>query len=242
MDNLELLFQVPIEELQKGYTRRNDDFICLFCSHRCTSGIIYPLGSLLLEAERAIQAHIAEEHGAVFQVLLNLDRRVTGLTDAQKELLEGFWLGKSDKDLATGQNITASTIRNHRFKFKERERQARIFVALMGLMGCEPQFIPIHKGATMVDDRYAITTEEEQEILDKYVKDGKLTVFPPKEKRKLVVLRHLAGKFQPDTIYHEKQINEIIKEFYSDYVTLRRYLIEYGFLERNRDGSEYRLV
>jgi len=94
----------------------------------------------------------------------------------------------------------------------------------------------------MVDDRYAITTQEEQETLDKYVKDGKLAVFPPKEKRKLVVLRHLAGKFQADTVYHEKQINEIIKDFYSDYVTLRRYLIEYGFLERNRDGSEYRLV
>jgi hypothetical protein len=30
MDTMELLFQVPIEDLQKGYTRSNEDFLLNF--------------------------------------------------------------------------------------------------------------------------------------------------------------------------------------------------------------------
>jgi len=36
-------------------------------------------------------------------------------------------------------------------------------------------------------------------------------------------------------------VNEIIKSLIDDYVTVRRYLIEYGFMDRNKDGSEYRV-
>ncbi len=31
----------------------------------------------------------------------------------------------------------------------------------------------------------------------------------------------------------------ILKPIYHDYVMIRRYLIEYGFLDRHRDGSAY---
>jgi len=34
-------------------------------------------------------------------------------------------------------------------------------------------------------------------------------------------------------------VNEIIKNRYPDFVTIRRYLIEYGFMERKPNGSEY---
>jgi hypothetical protein len=40
-------------------------------------------------------------------------------------------------------------------------------------------------------------------------------------------------------MYAEKEINEILKAIYEDYVMLRRYLIEYGFIDRKSDGSEY---
>jgi len=55
----------------------------------------------------------------------------------------------------------------------------------------------------------------------------------------LIALREIAEKFQNSRIYREKEVNEILKGFYDDYVTLRRYLIEYGLLDRKRDGSQY---
>lgn len=225
----------------RGYTQSETDYTCLLCAKAFEKGVIYPHGDLLLEAYRAVEVHIAREHGSVFEYLLNLDKKHTGLSDVQQELMRSFQQGESDRDIAARLGISPSTVRNHRFKLRERERQARIFIALMALLNKQDDFISIHKGATMVDDRYAITLEEEKKILSNYLREGKLTVFPPKQKRKLIILRYFASRFQPEKTYTEKEINESIKEIYDDYVTIRRYLIEYGFMERNRDCSEYRL-
>jgi len=59
------------------------------------------------------------------------------------------------------------------------------------------------------------------------------------EDESLIALRKIAEKFQNSRIYREKEVNEILKGYYDDYVTLRRYLIEYGFLARKSDGSQY---
>ena len=104
------------------------------------------------------------------------------------------------------------------------------------------KFIHFHKGATMVDDRYAITEAEKKKVLSTYFKeglDGHLDKFPSKEKRKLIVLQNIMNHFELNTVYSEKEINHILKPVYSDFVTIRRYLIEYGFMERSKDGAEY---
>jgi hypothetical protein len=59
------------------------------------------------------------------------------------------------------------------------------------------------------------------------------------EKHKLIVLREIADRFVKGQIYHEKDINAILQEVYDDYVTVRRYMIEYNLLDRKPDGSEY---
>ena len=55
----------------------------------------------------------------------------------------------------------------------------------------------------------------------------------------MVILRAIAQEFEQGKTYTERQVNEILKEIFPDYVTLRRYLIEYGYLRRTRDGSAY---
>ena len=63
--------------------------------------------------------------------------------------------------------------------------------------------------------------------------------FPKKEKQKLATLRVIIKQFDKEKQYSEKEINEILKSIYDDHVTLRRYLVEYGFLDRKDDGSAY---
>jgi hypothetical protein len=100
----------------------------------------------------------------------------------------------------------------------------------------------MHNGAKMVDARYMVTADETQKIIntffistDPYV----LKAFPPKEKKKLVILRVIAEHFEKGKIYREPEINEILQLIYDDYVTIRRYLIEYGFMERTQDCRQY---
>ncbi|MEN2767472.1 DUF2087 domain-containing protein [Ornithinibacillus xuwenensis] len=250
MERDSLFWNASIEELQKGYTYQSssDEYICLFCNRRFEDGVIYPTENLLLEAKKAIVYHIKETHRSTFDYLLGMDKKYTGLSELQKELLQYFKKGLSDKEIVKETSGgSTSTIRNHRFKLKEKEKQARIFLTIMSLIQEEEaptirqdEFISIHKGAKMVDDRYAITKEEKDKVLSTYFhKDGTLGTFPSKEKRKIIVLQHILGLFNGEKIYTEKEINEILKTIYSDFVTIRRYLIEYGFMERNKDGSEY---
>ncbi|MGI6649635.1 MAG: DUF2087 domain-containing protein [Bacillota bacterium] len=67
-------------------------------------------------------------------------------------------------------------------------------------------------------------------------KDGQLFQL---EESSLIALREIAQKFQQGRLYREREINEILKQYYDDHITLRRFLIEYGFLARKPDGSQY---
>ncbi|HEX5351751.1 MAG TPA: LytTR family transcriptional regulator, partial [Trichococcus sp.] len=121
-------------ELQNGY--RFDDhaesYACLFCRQIYQHGIIYPIGDVLYEAEKAMLVHIQQSHGSVFETLIQLDKKYTGLSDVQREMLQLFHQGLSDKEiLERSSSGSISTIRQHRFKLKEKERQAKIFLALM---------------------------------------------------------------------------------------------------------------
>ncbi|MGH2756938.1 MAG: DUF2087 domain-containing protein [Actinomycetota bacterium] len=70
-------------------------------------------------------------------------------------------------------------------------------------------------------------------ILSKYLKNGRITVWPRLRERRAVLLDYLAQEFDPGTRYREDQVNEILLRFHDDYAMLRRYLVDEGFMERD---------
>jgi len=79
-------------------------------------------------------------------------------------------------------------------------------------------------------------------IVERYFKDGCLLVIPKKEKDKLEVLNEVIKLFDQYRTYTEKEINEILKTVYPDFAVIRRYLVDYGYLSRNKECSEYALL
>lgn len=247
MEMSELFWNASLEELKCGYIQQGNYYICLFCGETFEKGMIYPVDNLLYDAERYARYHIEKVHQSVFEYLIQLDKKLTGLTDHQNNLLQLFFQGKSDGEVQKEMGIgSASTVRNHRFALKQKERQSKVFLVLMELLEERdqhaPNFLCIHKTARMVDDRYNITQEENEKVLKKYFPegiDGPLKTFSLQEKHRLIVLREVIKRFQTDRTYDEKEVNQTLEAVYNDYVTLRRYLIEYGFLDRKLDGSKY---
>lgn len=245
----ELFWQATLHEIKQGYLYHphSDEFICLICGESFTNGIIYPENNLLYEAKKYIEIHIQKCHQSTFHVLLNLDRKLTGLTDHQKAILELFYEGHGDNEIAKDLNTgSTSTIRNHRFSLREKQKQAKIFLAIMELLGEQTpkknSFIDVPRSSKQVDERFAITEQENERILAAYFKqgpNGPLDNFPLKEKKRVAILRHILKKFAANKNYTEKEVNAILKPIYDDYVLLRRQLIEYGFMERTQDGSSY---
>jgi hypothetical protein len=84
---------------------------------------------------------------------------------------------------------------------------------------------------------------EDQQMLREHVRNGKLTHLPNKQKKLVVILRWLATHFQAGRMYSEGEVNEVIKAVYADdYVSLRRDLVDMGYLQRERSGGKYWLA
>lgn len=213
-------------------------------------GRIYEVDGNLYDAKKTAELHIKEKHQSMLSYLLNMNSNYTGISLSQKSVIELMALGLTDKEIASKLGVANSTIRNHRYKLREREKQAKLFLATMNLLSkntnkeinmLEEDFIcDPHKGATTLDDRFNITKEEKIKVIDTYLdENGGLKSYPSKEKKKIILLEEITKNFNVGKKYSEKEINRILKRIYEDYVTIRRALIQYGFLERSKDCIEY---
>jgi hypothetical protein len=86
--------------------------------------------------------------------------------------------------------------------------------------------------------------ETDKQVLREHTFDGKLTRLPVRQLKKLnVILRWLASLFEIGRLYGEKEVNAVLKTAYAeDYVSLRRELINFGYLRRERGGGQYWLA
>jgi hypothetical protein len=74
--------------------------------------------------------------------------------------------------------------------------------------------------------------ESGNEVLRRFIHKGRLLAMPAAHGKRLVVLDHLAGLFEPGRRYPEREVNELLGRYHPDYAMLRRYLVDDGFLDR----------
>jgi len=166
----DLFWNASFDELKSGYIQDDDHYICLLCGQKIAKGIVYPEEGILYEAGKYMGIHINRVHQSVFEYLIQLDKKITGLTEHQTNLIQLFYLGKSDAEVQKEMGIgSASTIRNHRFALKEKERQSKVFLVMMELLKeknkHEPTYLTPPKTAKMVDDRYNVTQQDSDKLL-----------------------------------------------------------------------------
>lgn len=95
------------------------------------------------------------------------------------------------------------------------------------------EFIRTEKPAEDPDEKYR------REVLSNFFRYGKLTRIPVQQKKREIVLRHIAKDFSAGKDYTEKKVNEVILKYHEDYCTIRREMVGFGIMERT--GGIYRL-
>ncbi|MCM3710161.1 DUF2087 domain-containing protein [Sporosarcina luteola] len=93
-----------------------------------------------------------------------------------------------------------------------------------------------------MEERFQVTEIEREKVLRNYFRkglDGPLDTFPSKNKRKYIIAQEIINRFEVGIVYLEKEINAILKEIHPDFATIRRFFIDYGFMNRSDDGKEY---
>ncbi|NJC81286.1 DUF2087 domain-containing protein [Planosporangium mesophilum] len=69
-------------------------------------------------------------------------------------------------------------------------------------------------------------------ILRTFIVDGRLVRIPAAHGKRRVILEHLAACFEPGVKYPEKAVDAILRAWYPDYASLRRYLVDEALLAR----------
>ena len=78
----------------------------------------------------------------------------------------------------------------------------------------------------------AAANEDEEAVLRAFFRSGRLTEIPMKVSKRRIVLERVALEFEPGRRYDEPEVNAIVGRFFVDHASLRRYLVDEGFLAR----------
>lgn len=85
--------------------------------------------------------------------------------------------------------------------------------------------------------RLAVTADArgfERKVLDNFLEDDRLREIPVSYKKRLVILKWLAGFFELGISYTEAQVNAILKPHHRDCATLRREMVGCRMLARDK--------
>jgi hypothetical protein len=74
--------------------------------------------------------------------------------------------------------------------------------------------------------------EDEEIVLRTFFRNGRLTEIPGKAGKRRIVLERISAEFEPGMRYEEREVNAVVGRFFNDYASLRRYLVDEGFLDR----------
>ncbi len=77
------------------------------------------------------------------------------------------------------------------------------------------------------------------ELVARFIKNGRLVMIPRKRNKLRAVLDHIAQEFEPGSTYPEVEVNRVLERYNADYAALRRYLVDEDFMTRE-DGVYWR--
>lgn len=83
-------------------------------------------------------------------------------------------------------------------------------------------------------------TDDERQILSRMFAGRTLIEVPANRAKRQVLLQRLALEFDVGRHYTEREVNDILFAFHPDWSTLRRYLVDEGFLDRAHVDDENR--
>ena len=148
------------------------------------------------------------------------------------------------KDLAERLSLTPATISHHMRKLTEvgivtaiSDAQSQVYRLNGDLLRASRQTPlaqedPAPSPSTDPDEAFRART------LRAFVDGERLKSIPSRRKQRVVILHHLMGRFSPDRSYQEREVNALLAEAHEDFATLRRELVDYGYLTRDHGVYE----
>ena len=79
-----------------------------------------------------------------------------------------------------------------------------------------------------------VPATEDDAVIRAFFDGPRLLRLPAARKKRVIVLRRLLELFEPQRDYPEREVNDLLRLAHEDVATLRRELVDYGFMVRDR--------
>jgi hypothetical protein len=157
---------------------------------------------------------------------------------------------RTGKELAEALAIGPPTVSHHMAKLAaaglvtvRRDGQSHIYALDEAALTALAR-LAVQRPAPAVESGALAGESEEAKERAKVVRDffdgPRLKQIPAQRKKRVIVLQHLLDRFDPLREYPEKEVNALLREAHEDVATLRRELVDYGFM--TRAGGVYRVA
>jgi DNA-binding transcriptional ArsR family regulator len=153
----------------------------------------------------------------------------------------------SVEELAALMQLKEPTVSHHLAKLKEvnlvtmrPDGNSRLYqLDNQALEDISKEIFTLEKIASLIE--HIDTKAWESKVLNNYLESDPnslegvqhLKEIPANRKKRLVILKWLASKFDPGVEYSEEMVHEIISRYHPDYVTLQRELMSNKFIHRD---------
>lgn len=170
------------------------------------------------------------------------------LADANRLKLIGLLAQKASsvEELAAMLDISASTVSHHLSKLKEIGLVSARVEGYYNIYRLETDALENMAKRLLAAETLPEVAKDldrkayDREVLKNYLnQDGSIAQLPTNQRKLDVILRYLVEHFEFGEVYTEKEVNQIIGGLNEDISGLRRDLITFGYLDRERDGSAY---
>ncbi|GAB1537953.1 hypothetical protein NUACC21_06080 [Scytonema sp. NUACC21] len=171
-----------------------------------------------------------------FKILL---RFFKALADESRLKILGILANQecSVEELAVLLQLKEPTVSHHLARLKELklvtmrpEGNAHLYQLDNQALQNSKEMFTLETIASLVEE---VDTEAwESKVLNTYTEGDRLKEIPVSRKKRLVILKWLATKFEVGVNYPEDTVNEILTHYHPDYLTLRRELVSYQFMQR----------
>jgi len=146
---------------------------------------------------------------------------------------------RTGKELAEAVGVGAPTISHHMERLirsglvsAARDGQSRIYSLDIALVQSLARLATGSSGRTDDIDSGDAEAAERAKVLRDFFDGERLKQIPAQRKKRVIVLQHLLSRFDPNRDYSEREVSDILMTANEDFATLRRELIDYGFMTR----------
>lgn len=179
---------------------------------------------------------------AFFKVLADATRlRIVGLLAVEE---------RSVDELATLVEVRPPTVSHHLAKLKKlglvsmrsegNTRWYRLEIEAVERLARE---VLAGEGLTSIGDEVEAAAEDAYalKVMQTFMEGDRITQLPRQWRKKMVLVRYVAQQFDPERTYTEPEVRDVIAPIHADHVTLRRLMVDVGWMVRDKAGRAYRL-